>query len=141
MTSITVTNRQRGRSIDVERLRVFARAALAACLQLRVKKPTSLRDLSEIHVLLVSDKRIAALHQRYMTISTPTDVITFQHGEIVISADTAAQNARAFSSSLERELQLYIVHGLLHLQSFDDRTARDAARMARTQARIIAGLV
>ena len=72
-----------------------------------------------------------------MSVRGPTDVITFQHGEIVISADTARRQARQFGTSLLHELQLYLVHGLLHLRGFDDRRPGEAKRMARRQERIV----
>ena len=68
----------------------------------------------------------------------PTDVITFQHGEIFISAEMARRNARRFGNSLVRELRLYIVHGLLHLQGFDDREPRKARKMEALQRKILA---
>jgi probable rRNA maturation factor len=67
----------------------------------------------------------------------PTDVITFQHGEIFISADTAKRNARRFGNSLARELRLYVVHGLLHLRGFDDRDPAGARKMEGVQRKIL----
>ena len=90
---------------------------------------------------MVSDKRIAEIHRRFMNNRSPTDVITFQHGEIVISVETAKRQAREFGTSLGDELHLYIVHGLLHLYGFDDKTASGAAEMKRVQERIVASLL
>jgi probable rRNA maturation factor len=64
-------------------------------------------------------------------------VLTFQHGEIFISVETAKRNARAFGTSLLRELQLYIVHGLLHLHGFDDRTASAGRKIKAAQEKIL----
>ncbi|MFL6552253.1 MAG: rRNA maturation RNase YbeY, partial [Chthoniobacterales bacterium] len=69
--------------------------------------------------------------------SGPTDVMTFQHGEVFISVETARGHARAFGNSLLRELKLYIVHGLLHLHGFDDQTASEAHRMKAAQEKIL----
>ena len=63
--------------------------------------------------------------------------MTFQHGEIFISVDTARRHARAFGNSLLRELKLYIVHGLLHLHGFDDQTPAEAHKMKTAQERIL----
>ena len=87
---------------------------------------------------MVSDKRIAEIHQRFMNDPTPTDVITFQHGEILISVETAKRQARQFGTTLDHELRLYLVHGLLHLHGFDDKTAAGAAEMKRVQETIVA---
>jgi probable rRNA maturation factor len=81
---------------------------------------------------------MSALHGRFMNEAGPTDVISFQHGEIFISAEMAKRNARRFGNSLAHELRLYIVHGLLHLHGFDDRDAAGARAMAAQQQRILA---
>ena len=97
-----------------------------------------LAKLREISVVLISDRRMAELHRRFLQESGPTDVITFQHGEIFVSTETARRQARRFGTSLEHELRLYIVHGLLHLHGFDDTTPRSAAQMKRTQEKVVA---
>jgi probable rRNA maturation factor len=135
---ITVRNLQRRERIDVEGLNAFAERALALCLKLRRPQPTPLSTLSEVAILLVSDRRMAALHKRFMNITGPTDVLTFQHGEIFISVDTARENGRRFRTSLTHELQLYLVHGLLHLHGYDDTTPAQAARMEEAQEHIVA---
>jgi probable rRNA maturation factor len=68
----------------------------------------------------------------------PTDVITFQHGEIFIGAETARRNARRFGNALAHELRLYLVHGLLHLHGFDDRDEERARKMEIVQRKILA---
>ena len=76
----------------------------------------------------------------FMQIAGPTDVITFQHGEIFISIETAQRQARHYRTSLGHELRLYLVHGLLHLHGFDDQTAPSRARMSHIQEGIVARL-
>ena len=134
---INVRNRQRKIPVNVADLQIFAGKALRRCLQLRKRKPTDLDKLHEVLVWLISDRRMASLHRKFMHQTGPTDVVTFQHGEIFISVDTARRNARAFGSSLTGELRLYVVHGLLHLQGFDDRTQPGARKMKRVQQRIL----
>jgi probable rRNA maturation factor len=80
---------------------------------------------------------MARLHERFCGIAGATDVLTFQHGEIVISAQTASRHGRKFRSSLDQELRLYILHGLLHLCGYDDVTARERARMERVQCSLL----
>jgi probable rRNA maturation factor len=135
---IKVRNLQRIVPIDAVALEKFAGKALPLCLALRSSKVTELMKLREIFVLIVSDRRISALHRQFLNQSGPTDVITFSHGEIFISAETAQRHTRQFRNSLAREIELYIVHGLLHLHGFDDETKVDARKMARTQERILA---
>lgn len=131
---ITVSNRQRGIRINRRGLEELALRALWAC---RETSGAQALKSDEVAVVIISDRRMAELHQRFMKIAGPTDVITFQHGEIFISAETARRNARRFRNSLARELQLYLVHGLLHLHGFDDRTPADSQRMDRLQKSIL----
>lgn len=138
--SITINNRQRTVRIDLPPLREFAGRALIECLKLQKQKLGSLAELPEVSVVLVSDKRIAEIHGRFMNDRSPTDVITFDHGEIVISTETAKRQARRFGTSLAHELRLYLVHGLLHLSGFDDKTAKGAAEMKRVQERVVAAV-
>ncbi len=135
---VTVHNLQRAVSIDVVDLENFAAEALCRCLQLRRNKRTDLTKLREISILFISDRRMTSLHRRFLKQSGSTDVLTFQHGEIFISAETARRQARAFGNSLARELRLYVVHGLLHLHGLDDRSEADARRMKAAQEKILA---
>lgn len=80
---------------------------------------------------------MAQLHHRFFGIAGPTDVITFQHGEIIVSTETAHRQAKAFGGTTPAELRLYIVHGILHLDGFDDKKRADAVEMKRVQEKIV----
>jgi probable rRNA maturation factor len=134
---IAVRNLQRAVPVNVARLKKIAAKALPLCLALPSSKQTDLSKLREIFVYLVSDRRMASIHRRFLHKSGPTDILTFQHGEIFVSVETAKKQARAFGNSLPRELELYVVHGLLHLQGFDDRTAIQRRKMEGLQERIL----
>jgi probable rRNA maturation factor len=134
---ISVHNLQRKIPVNVAELEKFARNAMKRSLQLQKRKRTGLRKLSEIFIWLISDRRMALLHRKFLGQSGPTDVLTFQHGEIFISVDTARRHARAFGNSLVCELKLYIVHGLLHLHGFDDQTPSKAHKMKAAQEKIL----
>jgi probable rRNA maturation factor len=134
---ISVRNFQRKVPVNVGELETFAAEAVQRCLQLRKAKRTDLRKSRELFVWLISDRRMALLHRRFLGQDGPTDVLTFQHGEIFISVATARRNARAFGNSLMRELKLYIVHGLLHLHGFDDQSAAAARQMSSAQEKIV----
>jgi probable rRNA maturation factor len=133
MPSLSLFNRQRKKRVDLVEFHPFAEAAIAKVTKLK----TALILPEEISVIFVSDARIEALHRQYMSIDGPTDVITFGHGEIVISVETAERQAKTFASSFEHELRLYCVHGLLHLAGFDDLTDAGFRRMAKMQERIV----
>ena len=135
---VSVRNVQRRITFNVVQLERFARKATALCLRLPRKNKTDLETLGEISIVIVSDRRMTSLHRRFMNEPGPTDVITFQHGEIFISAEMAKRNARRFGNSLARELRLYVVHGLLHLHGFDDRDPGGARKMESVQRKILA---
>src|SRR5438093_9412821 len=118
LPKISVRNLQRKIAVDYDAFEQFARRALRLCL---AQKSARLTSLSEISVLLISDRKMSELHRRFMQMPGPTDVITFQHGEICISVETAQRQAKTYRTSLAHELRLYLVHGLLHLHGFDDR--------------------
>ncbi len=133
--SVRVHDRQRKLAIDRAALEQFAARALPFCAS---EEGSVLTILTEIDVLLISDRRMAELHERFMQIAGPTDVITFQHGEIFLSVETAQRQAEEHQTSLENELRLYLVHGLLHLHGFDDCEPDARERMHSAQEKIVA---
>ena len=136
-STVTVSNRQRVIPVKLPALQDFARRALPECLKLPGRKPDALPHLAEVSVIVISDRRMAELHRRFLQEPGPTDVITFQHGEVFVSTETARRQARAFRTSLEHELRLYIAHGLLHLRGYDDKTSAGAAEMKRLQESVV----
>jgi probable rRNA maturation factor len=106
------------------------------CAPLRGGGNPLLMDLDEIVVTCVSDKRIDKVHRDFMGVAGATDVITFQHGDILISADTAEREARAHGHGISEELLLYIVHGFLHLNGHDDILEADRLLMHAVQDRV-----
>jgi probable rRNA maturation factor len=138
LPQVFVFNRQRKIALDFAELENFARRALPLCARGR---GAGLTSLAEIDVVIVSDRKISELHRRFLQIAGPTDVITFQHGEIFISVEMAQRQARTHRTSLASELRLYLVHGLLHLHGFDDHRASDRRRMFAAQERILASVL
>ena len=101
------------------------------------RRESVLGGLEEIGIVLVSDRRIAALHDEFMSDPNPTDVMTFLHGEIVISAETARREARRRSLRIPVEISRYAVHGLLHLAGWSANDAGAAADMRAVQEKIL----
>lgn len=94
----------------------------------------------KVVVALVDDETIAELHERYLGVPEPTDVLSFPHGEIVVSGDTARREAAARGIPPLHELVLYVVHGALHLAGHDDRTPAARRRMRAAERRVLAEL-
>ena len=90
-----------------------------------------------VSVSIVDDETIHALNLEHLDHDWPTDVISFVFesesgvvdGEIIASRDTAARCAATAGWSVENELLLYVVHGLLHLAGLDDLDEPSAAAM------------
>jgi probable rRNA maturation factor len=134
-----VFNRQKQIRLGQEPLRDFA-AQLAR--ELRLGKEA-------FAVALVSDRAIATLNRRYRGQAKPTDVLSFPagngahgcvrtdgrragyRGDVMISVETARRNARRFGHSLEEEIKLLTLHGVLHLLGYDHET--DQGEMTRRE--------
>ncbi len=135
---IEVGDHQDTVAVDVAQIRALAEAALPFCLAKAERGDTPLAGLGEIDVAIVDDAAIAAVHAEFLDDPTPTDVITFDHGEIVVSAETAAARAAEFGNDPARELALYVVHGLMHLAGWRDQGEAEAAAMAAAQEEALA---
>jgi probable rRNA maturation factor len=118
-------------------LKKLAITALPHCQAQAKHADAPLLHLEDIEITLVSDADIARVHGEFLDDPTPTDVITFHHGEILISADTAAAVAPEHGHSLDQELALYLIHGLLHLGGWEDEADDEAAAMAVAQQNIL----
>jgi probable rRNA maturation factor len=137
MPTVQVRNAQRKLQVPTRELQQFAERALALCLD-EQSRGGELPNLEEVAVVIISDRRIAELHRRFMKITGPTDVITFQHGELFVSAETAQRQAEQYGTATDDELRLYIVHGLLHLHGYDDTTRSGSREMEAVQRRLVA---
>ncbi|MFZ4682840.1 MAG: rRNA maturation RNase YbeY [Terrimicrobiaceae bacterium] len=136
MIRLEISNRQRGVAFDLRFLTRMARAAHPSCLASIRKDPAPLAGLTAIEATILSDRRIAQVHREFFDDPTPTDVITFHHGEILLGAGVVAENAERFGRSVDEEAALCLIHGMLHLAGWDDLTPADAKRMAERQEQI-----
>jgi probable rRNA maturation factor len=127
------------RPLTDQAVRRIARAALAFG-----KRPG--RALS---VVFVSDRALARMHGRWLGDGAPTDVITFDLaegaaggpiGELYVSVERALVESRRRGVRPERELALYVVHGVLHLCGYDDHGPTDRRRMRAAERRVLEDL-
>ena len=104
---------------------------------------------ASISLAVVDDATIRAVNRRHLDHDWPTDVLSFglsdPHdpvltGELVVSAEMAADTARLAGVSDWDELALYVVHGLLHLCGYDDSADVDRDAMRRREGEILARL-
>ena len=107
------------------------------------------RAAGDVAVALVSDARIRALNRQYRRQDKVTDVLSFPAdraprtaisesplGDIVIASGVAARQAREAKHSVQQELRVLSLHGLLHLLGYDHHSPRDRGRMERVERRL-----
>jgi len=99
----------------------------------------------QLTLLVCDDRRIRILNKRYFKKDRATDVIAFgspkttlameKHylGDIVVSAQTAVRVSGDYQTTPQRELERYVVHGVLHLLGYDDRYPKAYRRMHARQ--------
>ena len=123
---------------DVERLRRAGEQALDAVG----------RSASELSIVLCDDAFIQPLNAQWRNKDLPTDVLSFPQdggpgpgpdllGDVVISSETAARQAREAGHTLQVELEVLLVHGLCHLLGLDHEEPADAALMRDEEDRIL----
>ncbi|MDB6138955.1 MAG: ybeY [Verrucomicrobiaceae bacterium] len=134
---VTVYQRQRRHRADLKWLRKAIQLAVPRCLAHAKDDSAPLRTLPEIEASIVTDKTIGQVHADFLGDPSPTDVITFHHGEILVSADTAAREGPSHGLSFDEELLLYLIHGLMHLGGWDDHEAEEAAQMKALQEKVL----
>ena len=128
-------NRQRG--TDFEEDKVVAFVAVLA------------RDLSrcqEFSIVVSSDEEVRKANDQFRNVPRPTDVLSFPDGEdghlgdIMISADRAATQSAEHGHSIEEEIQVLALHGMLHLNGYDHETDDGEMRLAEERLRRKYGL-
>jgi probable rRNA maturation factor len=104
---------------------------------------------SELSIILTDDRRLHELNLNYLGVDAPTDVLSFPAsetdpetgaryiGDILISIPRAQAQAEAAGHPFESEMQLLVVHGVLHLMGHDHAEAEEKARMWKAQAEIL----
>ncbi|MBU4256942.1 rRNA maturation RNase YbeY [Patescibacteria group bacterium] len=96
----------------------------------------------EVSIAFVGDRVIRKLNRNYRKIDKVTDVLSFPGegiflGEVIIDYAQIKRQAREFGSSVNDELVFILVHGLLHLIGYDDKTERGAKEMERLGEKFI----
>ncbi len=144
MKTLVVANRQRVRRVDPRWLRDCAAVLLGELLGV---------EAYELGVALVGAREMARINGQFLQHTGSTDVITFGygadrtdlaapqlHGEIFISVGDAVAQAAAWGTTWQSEVVRYLVHGVLHLQGFDDREPALRRVMKRRENQLLARL-
>lgn len=156
---VYVASEQAEREVDLERWAALARAVL---------EDRRVRGEAEVSLLFVDEAAIAALNERFLGHTGPTDVLSFpieddplpggrspdsggsgpgiepeedpllMLGDVVICPTVAERNAAEHGAAVDDEIALLVVHGLLHLLGMDHETDREADEMERLEQELLA---
>lgn len=115
-----------------------------------------IRGPTELTIVITTDERVHQLNQTYRDVDATTDVLAFGDakeetfvmapgvprylGDVIIAYPRAVEQAQSAGHSTVAELQLLLVHGVLHLLGFDHAEEQDKERMWSAQASILSDL-
>lgn len=116
----------------------------------RARRVLKVPQKKGVSVVLCDLRTIKKLNKQYRGIARPTDVLSFSYkeysgpvsqeytvGEIFICIPVARKQAKQFNNTLEKEVSLLTVHGLLHILGYDHRTKKQSERMRRFENKIL----
>jgi probable rRNA maturation factor len=104
---------------------------------------------SDLTIVLTDDAQLHELNLQWMSVDAPTDVLSFPSdeidpesgnrylGDILISVQRAAEQAKTAGHTVEAEVQLLVIHGILHLLGHDHAEVDEKAKMWQAQAEIL----
>ncbi len=102
--------------------------------------------IAEVDLAVVNRDEITSLNRRYLRHAGPTDVLSFDLSDadregicaqVIICGDLAAAQAPEHGLTPQRELMVYVIHGLLHLMGYEDDSVCGAARMHARQDELL----
>lgn len=136
------------KSFNISRSGFLRKRKLEAVVK-AVLKSFGIND-GELSITFATDKEIKSLNRRYRKRNMPTDVLSFAMqegrriakdsaalGDVVISVERAAAQAKVFSTSFREEVELYIIHGILHLLGYDDERPAAEKEMRRKEKELM----
>ncbi len=105
---------------------------------------------TKLSIIFVTDRQIKTLNRLYRRKNRYTDVLSFAMregvcikkdadilGDIVISVDRARAQAKIFGTSFKEEMELYIIHGVLHLLGYDDEKPAAGKKMREKEKELM----
>lgn len=101
------------------------------------------RKIGDLTFVFCSDSYLLNINQQYLKHNTYTDIITFDYskddkvlpisGDIFISIDRVKENAEKYGASFEFELHRIVIHGILHLLGYTDKTKKAKIEMTKEE--------
>ncbi len=104
------------------------------------------KSLSEINYIFTSDNNLLNINVLYLNHDYFTDIITFDNsecdeeleGDIYISIDRVRENAKTYNESFDQELLRVMIHGILHLAGYNDKTDKEKKVMRKLENHYLA---
>ena len=131
MNNLSVQNKQRTFKISSELMKQIAQSIIDELLQNKNHK---------LSIVFIGKNKMAELNKKYLKHKGPTDVLTFNYpdesppkSEILICPSVAYQHAKSHKVSLGCELTRYIIHGILHIEGYNDRTSEERSIMKQKE--------
>ncbi len=98
------------------------------------------KELGDISYIFCSDEQLLEINKEYLNHDYYTDIITFDYseaerisGDMFISIDRIKDNAKALKVPYQEELHRVIIHGVLHLLGFKDKTESESQKMRQLE--------
>jgi rRNA maturation RNase YbeY len=139
---VEIIRRDRGKKFPRRKLKDTALAILQLVQE----------EEAELSIALVGDAEMQQLNADYRQKDYPTDVLSFPAdenlpikprllGDVIISVDRARQQAKERGRTLDQEMTILLIHGVLHLLGYDhERSAKEARRMRRLEKKVYGAL-
>ncbi len=110
----------------------------------KVFKYLKLSDKTEVCVSFISDKAMRELNKKYKGTDRTTDVLSFRQdgdllGDIVISLETAKRHAVIYKTTVEKEVERLLIHGMLHLLGYDHKKHNERRIMREKEKELLDG--
>jgi len=150
---VEITNQQKVKRINLKQLNKYLKRIFVclsskdACLPARQGFALGGNILSKkLSILLCDNAFIKKLNKKYFKKSSVTDVIAFPLadnlqpdylGEVIVSVEEAVEVAKKIGCRWQDEVKLYLIHGILHLIGYDDRTNLKRALMEKKQEELL----
>ncbi|MCK5113980.1 MAG: rRNA maturation RNase YbeY [Phycisphaerae bacterium] len=102
-------------------------------------------EFDEVDIAVVASREMSRMNRKFLNHSGATDVISFDLGEpgenltaeLIVCSDVAVREAKKYAHTAQRELLLYVTHGLLHVIGYDDTTPAKAKKMHARQEQLL----
>ena len=98
------------------------------------------KKLGHLNFVFTNDETILKTNIQFLNHNTYTDIITFDYcednlisGDIIISTERVQENAKKFNADFDTELKRVVIHGVLHLCGYKDKTAKDSEVMRKKE--------